>query len=80
MARRRVSTTVDQGLLTTARELMPGMKDATLFDHALDAFIRSHRSAEVDAAYARAYASHPLDEPDDWGSLTEWHAAAKRPR
>jgi hypothetical protein len=81
MPRCRVSTTVDQDLLATARDLMPGMNDATLLDHALDALIRRHRSAELDANYTRAYAEHPLDEPDAWGSLAEWHAAAaKRPR
>jgi hypothetical protein len=80
MARRRVSTTVDEDLLATARQLHVGMNDATLLDHALEALIRRHRATELDTAYVRAYADHPLDEPDEWGSLAAWHAAADRAR
>ena len=33
------------------------------------------RRAEIDASYA-AYDEHPLDEPDEWGSLAAWLDAA----
>ena len=35
-----------------------------------------HREAETDAAYAAAYDRHPIDEPDGWGDLALWRAAA----
>jgi hypothetical protein len=75
MARKRVSTTVDEALLAEARHLRAGVNDATLFDEALTALLARHRSAERDAAYA-AYDEHPLDEPDDWGDLASFRAAA----
>ena len=77
MARVRVSTTVDEGLLAKAREVRAGVKDATLLDEALGALLRWHRSAEIDAAY-RAYDNHPLDEPDEWGDLASFREAAAR--
>lgn len=51
------------------------MNDATLFDAALTALVRSSRAAEVDAAY-NAYDDHPIDEPDDWGDLASFRDAA----
>ncbi|MGH9002642.1 MAG: type II toxin-antitoxin system VapB family antitoxin [Acidimicrobiia bacterium] len=75
MSRRRVSTTVDEGLLTEARRLRSGINDATLFDEALKALISRHRAARYDEAYA-AYDEHPLDEPDEWGNLASFRAAA----
>jgi hypothetical protein len=68
MTRTRLSTTVDRQLLESARDLRPGSSDAALIDEALNALLRRHRSAEVDASYA-AYDEHPLDEPDEWGDL-----------
>jgi hypothetical protein len=66
MARSRVSTTVDEDLLSAARNLRAGLTDAALLDEALAALIARNRSAEINAAYA-AYDEHPLDEPDEWG-------------
>ena len=75
MTRTRLSTTVDQQLLDSARGLRPGSSDAALVDEALEALLRRHRSAEVDASYA-AYDEHPLDEPDDWGDLASFRRVA----
>lgn len=76
MSRLRVSTTVDSDLLTEARTLHKGATDAALFDKALGALVARHRAAEVDAAYANAYDAHPFDEPDEWGDLASFRAAA----
>jgi hypothetical protein len=75
MTRRRVSTTVDEGLLNEARRARSGVNDATLFDEALMALIGRHRAARYDDAYA-AYDEHPLDQPDEWGDLASFRAAA----
>ena len=75
MARTRVSTTVDDGLLAEARRMVPSETDAALFDAALVALLAAHRRAEVDEQYA-AYDHHPLDEPDEWGDLASFRAAA----
>ena len=72
---RRISTTVDEGLLTEARRARGGVNDATLLDEALMALIGQHRAARYDEAYA-AYDEHPLDEPDEWGDLSSFRAAA----
>jgi hypothetical protein len=77
MARTRVSTTVDETLLTTARRMRRGVNDAVLFDEALAALVRRHRSAEIDASYA-AYDRVPIDEPDEWGDLASFREAASR--
>jgi len=71
-----VSTTVDADLLAQARNLRDG-SDATLLDEALRALLARHRATEIDAAY-RAYDEHPLDEPDEWGDLASFGAAAER--
>ncbi|MBX7435498.1 antitoxin MazE5 [Mycobacterium sp. Y57] len=75
MNRIRLSTTVDAGLLNSARNLQTGATDAALIDEALRALLDRHRSAEVDASYA-AYDEHPIDEPDEWGDLASWRRAA----
>jgi hypothetical protein len=75
MARQRISTTVDGDLLAEARQRRVGVNDATLFDEALLALLRSSRSAEIDAAYA-AYEAQPLDAPDAWGDLASFRDAA----
>jgi len=75
MARERVSTTVDEALLGTARGLEAWGSDAALLDAALMALVARHRAAEIDAAYG-AYDEHPLDEADDWGDLESFRAAA----
>jgi hypothetical protein len=77
MPRIRVSTTVDESLLTRAREVRTGANDATLLDEALEALLRRHRAAEFDRAY-EAYDEHPLDEPDAWGDLASFREAAGR--
>jgi Arc/MetJ family transcription regulator len=75
MARIRVSTTVDEELLAQAREIVGAPSDAALLDQALGALLARHRDAEVDRAYA-AYDGQPLDEPDEWGDLASFRAAA----
>jgi hypothetical protein len=75
MNRTRLSTTVDATLLADARKVRSGISDAALIDAALTALLHRHRSAEVDASYA-AYDQHPVDEPDEWGDLASWRAAA----
>jgi hypothetical protein len=75
MARRRVSTTVDEGLLVRARALRAGATDASLFDEALEALVARHRAGQIDATYA-AYDEHPLGEPDEWGDLASFRDAA----
>ncbi len=75
MARTRVSTTVDEGLLAQARETVGAPSDAALLDQALGALLAQHRAAEVDRAYA-AYDEQPLDAPDEWGDLASFRAAA----
>ena len=78
MAKSRLSTTVDTDLLTRARALCPDCTDASMIEDALEALLLSHRKAEVDLAYVRAYAEHPFDEPDEWGDLASWGEAARR--
>ncbi len=76
MARIRLSTTVDEGLLARARALRVGRNDASLIDQALSALLVRHRAAEIDAQYAAAYATQPLDEADNWGDLSAFREAA----
>lgn len=75
MSRVRVSTTVDEATLEAARRLRGASTDAALLDEALQALLARHRAAEVDAAYA-AYDDHPISEPDEWGDLASFRAAA----
>jgi hypothetical protein len=75
MARIRLSTTVDSGLLESARRLRSDVTDAALVDEALAALLARHRAAEIDASYT-AYDEHPLDEPDEWGDLASFRRAA----
>jgi Arc/MetJ family transcription regulator len=75
MPRTRLSTTVDAELLAGARRARSGLTDAALVDEALRALLARLRAAEVDAGYA-AYDEHPLDEPDAWGDLASFRAAA----
>lgn len=75
MPRTRVSTTVDGDLLAQAREATGGVSDAALLDEALRALLATHRRAEVDRAYA-AYDEQPIDQPDEWGDLASFRAAA----
>ena len=75
MPRVRVSTTVDEGLLESARRLRRELNDASLMDEALAALLAQHRAGEIDAAYA-AYDEQPLDAPDEWGDLEAFREAA----
>lgn len=78
MARSRLSTTVDQELLASARRTRAGATDAQLIDEALEALLARHRAAEIDAAYESAYREHPLDERDEWGDLQSFRNAVAR--
>jgi hypothetical protein len=75
MPRTRVSTTVDEGLLTSARRALAPLTDAALLDQALAALLDRRRAAEIDAAYA-VYDKHPVEEPDAWGDLASFRAVA----
>ena len=75
MARTRVSTTVDDELLATARKVTGARSDSVLLDAALGALLANHRRAEIDRAYA-AYDEHPVDEVDEWGDLASFRSAA----
>ncbi len=75
MARVRVSTTVDEKLLASARSALSPSTDAALLDQALAALLDQHRAAEIDGAYG-AYDLHPLHEPDAWGDLASFREAA----
>jgi predicted metal-dependent phosphoesterase TrpH len=75
MSRVRVSTTVDEELLASARRALAPLTDAAVLDRALVALLDRHRAAEIDAAYA-AYDEHPLEEPDAWGDLASFREAA----
>jgi len=75
MTRVRVSTTVDEQLLTKARSLRRNATDAALVDEALRALLLRHRAAEIDSAY-EAYDEHPINEPDEWGDLESFRTAA----
>ncbi len=75
MARVRVSTTVDEQLLESARRLRRELNDASLMDEALAALLARHRAGEIDAAYS-AYDAQPLDAPDEWGDLASFRDAA----
>lgn len=75
MSRVRVSTTVDEQLLTDARSALAGQPDAVVIDEALRSLMLRYRSAEIDVAYA-AYDDHPLDEADEWGDLASFREAA----
>jgi hypothetical protein len=75
MARTRVSTTVDEQLLSSVRSVRAGVSDSALLDEALAALLARHRAAEINASYV-AYDEHPLDAPDEWGDLASFRAAA----
>ncbi|MEX2280005.1 MAG: type II toxin-antitoxin system VapB family antitoxin [Acidimicrobiia bacterium] len=75
MARIRVSTTVDEGLLAKAREVHRSDTDAALIDAALAALVERHRQVQIDASYA-SYDDHPIDTPDEWGDLGTWRERA----
>ena len=75
MARVRISTTVDEQLLTSARRARSELADSALIDEALAALLARNRAVEIDAAYA-AYDSYPLDSSDEWGDLASFRKAA----
>lgn len=75
MPRVRVSTTVDEKLLATARQLRSESTDAALLDEALKALLTLNRASETDASYA-IYDERPLDDLDEWGDLAAFREAA----
>jgi post-segregation antitoxin (ccd killing protein) len=75
MPRVRVSTTVDEQLLTRARRARSELADSALIDEALAALLARNRAAEIEAAYA-AYDRLPLDTSDEWGDLASFRPAA----
>ena len=77
MARIRVSTTVDESLLTEARAIRPDSQDSMLLDEALGALLAQNRRAQIDAGYA-AYDELPMDTLDEWGDLASWGRAARK--
>ena len=77
MAHVRVSTTVDEHLLASARRARAELNDAALLDTALEALLARERAAEVDSSY-QAYDTVPLDSSDEWGDLASFREAAAR--
>ena len=75
MARVRISTTVDEELLATARRTRSELADSALIDEALSALLARNRAVEIDAAYA-AYDRVPHDAEDEWGDLASFRTAA----
>ena len=75
MSRVRVSTTVDEQLLSDARRVSGDQPDSVLLDAALRSLLERHRAAELDAQYD-AYDEQPLDTPDEWGDLASFRDAA----
>jgi antitoxin MazE5 len=75
MSRVRISTTVDQQLLSDARRVGGHQPDSVLLDAALQSFLQRHRATELDEQY-RAYDEQPLNIPDDWGDLASFRDAA----
>jgi len=78
MARVRVSTTVDEQLLASARQARSELADSALLDEALSALLARTRAVEIDAAYT-AYDRLPVDAGDEWGDLASFRAAAGGP-
>ncbi len=58
-----------------ATQASGGQSDAVLIDEALRSFLLRHRAAQLDAEYD-AYDALPLDDPDEWGDLAAFRAAA----
>ena len=75
IARVRISTTVDEQLLATARRTRSELADSALIDEALGALLARNRAVEIDSAYA-AYDRIPLDVEDEWGDLDSFRRAA----
>jgi hypothetical protein len=75
VARVRISTTVDEQLLASARRTRSELADSALIDEALSALLTRHRAGEIDGAYA-AYDRVPLDADDEWGNLASFRTAA----
>ncbi len=80
MAKIRLSANVDSDLLVQARALSQEGSDSGLLEAVLREFIAKHRRAEIDAQYDVAYAVQPVSNADEWGDLSDWHAAAQMAR
>lgn len=77
MARIRVSTTVDETLLSKARALDPDATDSSVVERALTALLAQHRRAEYDEKFRTAYTEQPLNTRDDWGDLESFGNAVR---
>ncbi len=75
MARQRISTTVDEELLSAARKVREGAADSVLIDEALAALVARSRAVEIDASY-EAYDAEPVTTQDAWGDLASFREAA----
>lgn len=75
MSRTRISTTVDEELLTKVRSSRVGIPDSRLLDEAFDALLARERAAEINATYV-AYDTSPIDQADEWGDLASFREAA----
>ena len=69
MSRVKLSTTVDEELLSEARRLHEGMADSALVEAGRAALVRELRDEPLARLYAEAYKRYPADEPDDWGDV-----------
>lgn len=71
MSRVPIVTTVSGELLGRARDVLPYLDDASLFDLALAAVRVVYRAVEVDRSY-EAYDDLPLDTEDAWGNPADF--------
>ena len=62
----RVSTTVDEQLLKSARRAHPELPDSALLDEALAALLARHPAVEIDAAYAAYDELQLINFHRDW--------------
>ena len=75
MARTRISTTVDAGLLARFAVLVPDFPTRRSSKKRVAALLARDCAADIDAAYV-AYEVHPLDDEDEWGDLASFRASA----
>lgn len=75
MARIRISTTVDDDLITRARRAHGAGTDSSLLEAALEALLREYRATEINQRYEQGYAQDQPSE-DDWGDVTTFLDAA----
>ena len=66
---------MDEDLMMRARRVLAPANDSSVLEEALRALLAQRREAEIDAEYV-AYDLYPLNEPDAWGDLASFGAAA----